>query len=149
MCNHCPCFNPVEYSVDRWHHRLRHRLWWLRFCLVSGGATWHAQAASLHQAASEQVPLRSWGTHICKYSQKNNKKEKKRKSLTLLKCGSVSHSSTSTSTTALDSCPHTTPSMSNSANCWAQRRRKLKMRRNSRVKKELKRPGDVFTWQEK
>lgn len=53
--NYCLC--PAEYPAERRHHRLGHRLGWLRLQSVSGGAARHAAAASLHQAASEQVPL--------------------------------------------------------------------------------------------
>lgn len=53
---------PAGYLVEWWHHRLRHWLWWLWLHYVSGGAARHAQAASLHQATSEQVLLRPGGT---------------------------------------------------------------------------------------
>lgn len=49
-------------------------------------------------------------------------------------CVYFSCSSTNISTTALDSSLLMTPSMSNIAIYWVQRRRKSKMRRNSRVK---------------
>lgn len=53
---------PAGYPVEWWHHRLRHGHWRLWLQYVSGGAARHAQAASLHQAASEQVLLWPWGT---------------------------------------------------------------------------------------
>jgi len=59
-------------------------------------------------------------------------------------CVYLFDSSTNISTTALDSSLATTPSTSNSATYWAQRRRKSKMRRNSRVKATTKRRDKSF-----
>lgn len=57
-----PSLSPAEHPVEWRHHRLGHRLRRLRLQFVTGGAARHAEAASLHQAASEQVPLWPRGT---------------------------------------------------------------------------------------
>lgn len=51
-------------------------------------------------------------------------------------CVYLSCSFTNISTTALDSCQLMTPSMSNSATYWAQRKKRSKMRRNARVNRK-------------
>lgn len=55
-------------------------------------------------------------------------------------CVFLSCSFTNISTTALDSCQLMTPSMSNSATYWAQRKKRSKMRRNARVNKKTNKP---------
>lgn len=64
-CNHACTyfFSHVEYLVEWWHHRLRYRLRWRKLQHFSGRTTWHAEAPSLHEAASEQLLLWPGGTN--------------------------------------------------------------------------------------
>lgn len=135
-----PLLSPAEYPVEWRHHRLRHRLRWLWLQFVSGGTSWHAEATSLHQAASEQVPLWPGGTTVHTQIQWPVKIRIPLTCVVVMSSLYFFHrcifpcSFTNINTTAQDSSLLMTPSMSNSATYWAQRRRKSKMRRNSRVK---------------